>query len=65
MFSVLNEISNNSHFRTTSVVVTSVGVSYTIYILVAVTGYMSFGNNIEGNIIAMCMSRSDIILLNA
>ena len=54
MFSILNEISNNSHFTTTSVVVTSVGVSYMIYVLVAVTGYITFGNDIAGNIIAMC-----------
>lgn len=56
MFSVLNEISNNSHFTTTSAVVTSVGVAYTIYVLVGVTGYLSFGNNISGNVIAMCKS---------
>jgi hypothetical protein len=56
MFSILNEISNNSHFTTTSAVVTSAGVAYTIYVLVGVTGYLSFGNNISGNIIAMCKS---------
>ena len=54
MFSVLNEIGNNSSFRTTSVVVTSVGVSAFIYVLVAITGYLSFGNAVLGNIVGMC-----------
>ncbi|KAL8904810.1 MAG: hypothetical protein Q9207_003033 [Kuettlingeria erythrocarpa] len=53
MFSVLNEISNNSHFRTSSVVVTSTGVAAFLYVLVAVTGYLSFGNAVGGNIVGM------------
>lgn len=52
MFSILNEIKDNSHFRTTSVVVFSIGTAATIYILVAITGYLSFGNEIGGNIVA-------------
>lgn len=52
MFSILNEISNNSHFRTTSVALASNGSAAAIYILVAITGYISFGNDIGGNIIA-------------
>jgi len=54
MFSILNEITNNSHFRTTSVVVASIGLAGSIYILVAITGYLSFGNNVTGNIVGMC-----------
>lgn len=54
MFSILNEISNNSHARTTYVVFASIGTAVSIYILVAVTGYLSFGNAIGGNIVAMC-----------
>lgn len=53
MFSVLNEIANNSHFRTTSVVLTSIGSAAATYILVAITGYLSFGNNVGGNIVSM------------
>ncbi|KAL8938278.1 MAG: hypothetical protein Q9211_003282 [Gyalolechia sp. 1 TL-2023] len=53
MFSILNEIGNNSHFRTAGVVVASVGVSGSIYILVAITGYLSFGNAVAGNIVSM------------
>ncbi|KAL8666023.1 MAG: hypothetical protein Q9202_001760 [Teloschistes flavicans] len=53
MFSILNEISNNSHFRTTSVVVASIGIAAFIYIFVAITGYLSFGNAVAGNIVGM------------
>ncbi|KAJ5908463.1 transmembrane amino acid transporter protein-domain-containing protein [Penicillium taxi] len=53
MFSILNEIANNSHFRTTSVVLASIGSAASTYILVAITGYLSFGNNVGGNIVGM------------
>ncbi|KAK0513446.1 hypothetical protein JMJ35_004432 [Cladonia borealis] len=53
MFSILNEIGNNSHFRTTGVVFASIGVAAFIYILVAITGYLSFGNAVGGNVVAM------------
>lgn len=52
MFSILNEIKDNSHFRTSSVLCASNGAAATIYILVAITGYLSFGNEIGGNIVA-------------
>lgn len=52
MFSILNEIADNSHFRTTSVLCASNGTAGFIYILVAITGYLSFGNEIGGNIVA-------------
>ena len=54
MFSILNEIGNNSHFRTTGVVFGSIGTACCIYVLVAITGYLSFGNSVTGNIVAMC-----------
>ncbi|KAL4904563.1 hypothetical protein BDW74DRAFT_168200 [Aspergillus multicolor] len=53
MFSIINEISNNSHFRTTAVVLASIGSSAATYILVAITGYLSFGNSVGGNIVGM------------
>jgi amino acid permease len=53
MFSVLNEIRDDSHFQTTSVVFSSIGSAASVYILVAITGYLSFGNNIAGNIVGM------------
>ncbi|KAH9826539.1 vacuolar amino acid transporter 5-like [Teratosphaeria destructans] len=52
MFSILNEISDNSHFRTTAVVGASIGGAASIYILVAITGYLSFGTNVVGNIVS-------------
>ena len=52
MFSVLNEMNNNSHFRTLSVVIVSNGTAASIYVLVAIIGYLSFGNDIGGNIIS-------------
>ena len=54
MFSILNEIGNNSHFRTTGVVIGSIGSAAFLYILVAITGYLSFGNAVGGNIVAQC-----------
>lgn len=53
MFSILNEIKNNSHFRTTGVVFASIGSAAATYILVAITGYLSFGNSVGGNIVGM------------
>lgn len=54
MFSILNEISDNSQFRTTGVVIASIGGAACLYVLVAITGYLSFGNNVVGNIVGMC-----------
>jgi amino acid permease len=53
MFSILNEISDNSHFRTTSVIFASIGSACALYILTGITGYLSFGDNIKGNIVSM------------
>jgi amino acid permease len=52
MFSILNEIADNSSARTTAVVTASIGSAASIYILVAITGYLSFGSNVLGNIVA-------------
>lgn len=52
MFSILNEIADNSHFRTTTVIFASIGSAAAVYLLVAFTGYLSFGNDIAGNIVA-------------
>lgn len=53
MFSILNEISDNSHFRTTSVIFASIGSACGLYILTGITGYLSYGDNIKGNIVSM------------
>jgi amino acid permease len=53
MFSILNEISDNSHFRTTTVIFGSIGGACALYILTGITGYLSYGDNIHGNIVSM------------
>lgn len=53
MFSILNEIKDDSHFQTTSAVFASVGSSATTYIVIAVAGYLSFGDSVGGNIVSM------------
>jgi amino acid permease len=54
MFSIINEIFDNSHFRTTSVISASIGSACLLYILVAITGYLSYGDSVGGNIVNMC-----------
>ena len=53
MFSILNEIADNSHFRTTTVIFASIGGACALYILTGITGYLSYGDKIHGNIISM------------
>lgn len=60
MFSILNEIQDNSPARTTGVVTASIGTSGSIYILVAITGYLTFGDNVVGNIVSQCKSGPDL-----
>ena len=35
-------------------VVASIGSAAFLYLLISITGYLSFGNAVGGNIIAMC-----------
>ncbi|KAI1001123.1 hypothetical protein K3495_g7077 [Podosphaera aphanis] len=53
MFSILNEIGNNSSKSTSSVIGSSIGSAASLYLLVAITGYLSFGNKVTGNIVGM------------
>jgi amino acid permease len=53
MFSILNEIADNSHFQTTTVIFASIGGACGLYILTGITGYLSYGDNIHGNIVSM------------
>lgn len=62
MFSILNEISDNSHYRTTAVILASNGTAAAIYILVAITGYLSFGNDIGGNIVAQYVASVSVTI---
>lgn len=54
MFSILNEIKDNSPGSLVAVIGGSIGSAASVYILVAITGYLTFGNNVEGNIVSMC-----------
>lgn len=53
MFSVLNEIKDGSPGSIVGVIGTSIGSAASIYVLVAITGYLTFGSNVLGNIIMM------------
>ncbi|PSR87242.1 amino acid transporter [Coniella lustricola] len=53
MFSVLNEIKDNSPGSIVGVISSSIGSAASIYVLVAITGYFTFGDNVLGNIVGM------------
>lgn len=53
MFSILNEIKDNSPASIAGVIGSSIGTAASIYVLVAITGYLTFGNLIKGNIVGM------------
>jgi amino acid permease len=54
MFSILNEIKDNSPASVVGVVGTSIGGAAAMYILVAIAGYLTFGNDVAGNIVSQC-----------
>ncbi|CAM1506328.1 Fc.00g059690.m01.CDS01 [Cosmosporella sp. VM-42] len=53
MFSILNELKDNSPSSVAGVIGSSIGSAASIYILVAITGYITFGNAVVGNIVSM------------
>jgi len=53
MFSILNEIKINSPGRIAGVIGSSIGSAASVYILVAITGYLTFGSDVVGNIVSM------------
>ncbi|KAK6208100.1 hypothetical protein LQW54_007147 [Pestalotiopsis sp. IQ-011] len=53
MFSILNEIKENTPKSIIGVIGSSIGSAASIYILVAITGYLTFGDDIRGNIVSM------------
>ncbi|ATY63878.1 hypothetical protein A9K55_003921 [Cordyceps militaris] len=53
MFSILNELGDNTPGSVVAVVGSSIGSAGFIYLLVAITGYITFGNSVVGNIIMM------------
>lgn len=62
MFSILNELSDDSPSNVVSVVGSSIGSAASIYVLVAITGYLTFGNEVSGNIVSMCKFRRTPLL---
>lgn len=53
MFSILNEIKDNSPASVVTVIGSSIGSAASVYILVAITGYLTFGSDVKGNIVGM------------
>jgi len=53
MFSILNEIKDNSPGSVVAVIGSSISTAASVYILVAITGYLTFGNDVKGNIVGM------------
>ncbi|KAI0597239.1 transmembrane amino acid transporter protein-domain-containing protein [Biscogniauxia sp. FL1348] len=53
MFSILNEIRDYSPLSIMGVISSSIGSAASIYILVAITGYLTFGDDVTGNIVSM------------
>ncbi|ORE03134.1 hypothetical protein BCV72DRAFT_296705 [Rhizopus microsporus var. microsporus] len=51
IFSIYNELSDNSERSIIQVIVNSIGSAAFIYELVAILGYLSFGKDVNGNII--------------
>ena len=54
MFSIMNEIKDNSPSKIISVIGSSIGLAGSIYLVVSITGYITFGNAIVANIVSMC-----------
>ncbi|KAH3666686.1 hypothetical protein WICMUC_005503 [Wickerhamomyces mucosus] len=51
MFSLANELEDKSNENINRVISRSIGVAMLLYILVGITGYLSFGDNVEPNVI--------------
>lgn len=53
MFSIVNELKDDSPSTILGVIGSSIGSAASIYVLVSITGYITFGNSITANIISM------------
>ncbi|KAH3901255.1 related to Vacuolar amino acid transporter 7 [Saccharomycodes ludwigii] len=51
MFSICNELQDNSIKNITRVINQSVGISCTLFLTVGILGYLTFGDDVQGNII--------------
>lgn len=53
MFSLVNELADKSAKSTSRVILQALGVAVSAYLLVGVTGYMTFGEKVVGNIVVL------------
>jgi amino acid permease len=53
MFSIMNEIKDDSPSSILGVIGSSIGIAASIYVVVSITGYITFGNSIVANIVSM------------
>ncbi|ODV61023.1 uncharacterized protein ASCRUDRAFT_34495 [Ascoidea rubescens DSM 1968] len=53
MYSIINEAADKSVANLTFVIKSSIFISWAIFLLVGLTGYLTFGLNVEGNILLM------------
>ncbi len=53
IFSIFNELQDNSQQRMRRVINQSVGVSYLVYLVIGVLGYLTFGAAVTSNIMQM------------
>lgn len=51
MFSLVNELENKSGKVINKVISCAIGIAMTLYIIVGLTGYLSFGDNVQPNVI--------------
>jgi amino acid permease len=52
MFSVLNEIKNDSPSSIMGVIGNSIGGAFGLYFFISIAGYLTFGNDVKGNIVS-------------
>lgn len=50
----MNEIKDYSPSSIIGVIGSSIGIAGSIYIVVSITGYITFGNSVVANIVSMC-----------
>lgn len=53
IFSIVNEIKDVRQTKINAVLGTAIGGSWIVYLLVAISGYLSYGDNVNGNIVSM------------
>lgn len=53
MFSLVNELKNKSIRNIEQIIISAIGIAMLLYIFVGSTGYLTFGDNVTGNIIVM------------